>query len=182
MRYPDLLLPPYSVVAPLEGKGNWAVDRYYKQPYAYFYQQKLKMVVRALGGKHYNNILDYGAGQGIFTPELQRHATHVVSVDNHYQLRIMSKFDVIVCASVLEFVPDVDKLLDKFLGIMSPNSSIIVASPQDNLLTRAYFKLIGDKMVRHSHYEIAARLFKKFNVVYEDSWMGLYFCIKAVKK
>ena len=174
----SLRLPHYTTLEHLEGKGNYAVKRYYQFPFSWFYKKKLKMIVELLGDKKYYNILDYGCGSGIFLTELQRHAQRVVGYDVGDPFNPAWKFDVIVLGSVLEFT-NVQYVLNQVKSILKPGGLIVGASPMTTALSQAYFKLIGDTNYRHKHLHIQRVLMENFPQVKFKEWMGLYFSFRA---
>lgn len=178
-----LALPPLNTVKYFEGKGNYAVMKYYRFPFSFFYRHKLKMVVKMMErGKIYRNILDFGAGEPqIFNKELRRHAMHVHCADTKEDINVTTKYDLIVCASVLEFVW-LKTTLPVLKIVLKPHGTMIVASPMSTWFTHLYFKVIKDRAERHSHQEILSELTKYFNVVDFKSWLGLYFCCKVAPK
>lgn len=176
-----LLLPPYSSVSRFEGKGNYAVDKYYKLPYSVFYRHKLKMVVNLMEDKMYKNCLDYGSGPGIFTPELRKHAYSVLSHDAHGAVDMRWNFELIVCASVLEFC-HLNTTLEFLHGVCRHNGTLLVASPMQTKATQIYFNHIKDDNIRYSHADIIKAVGKKFEIEKIDYWMGLYFALRARKK
>lgn len=174
-----LALPPYESVRHFDGMGNFAVDKYYRWPFSFFYQKKLKMMVEMLGKDMRSNVLDFGCGEAkIFETELKRHFFNVSCADRVSDLNPLGRYETITCASVLEFVwlPTTIKRLKRLL---KPNGFMVVASPLKNRLTDFYFKLIGDKESRHSHKEIMGYIMRDFRVVEYKEWFGLYFCLKA---
>lgn len=177
-----ITLPPYSLVKKFEGKGNWAIKKYYQFPFNIFYKKKFKMIVDMLTpGKVYRNILDFGGGPAeIFKKELGKHAMSVTS----YDLPMIDprwKFDVIVCASVLEFLP-LSHVLPQLKKAIAPKGFMIVASPMETWLTRLYFKIIGDPHIRRSEVSMLRQLEDYFEIKEYKSWFGLYFACKAVPK
>lgn len=179
----SLSLPSYSKVKDYEGQGNYAVSRYYKFPFSFFYRQKLKMIVRLLDeGKIYRNILDFGAGKAeIFREELSKHALQVKCTELQDVIDPRWKFDVIVCASVLEFTNLVVSLR-VLKSLIAPNGMLVAASPMNTWLSHLYFKLIGDKNKRHSHKEILNEAAKHYFITSYKEWFGLYFVFKGYPK
>ena len=177
-----LTLPPYSKVKSLDGTGNFAVKKYYLWPFSFIYRKKLKLITQLLERQNYYNILDFGCGDAnIFYPELSKYAKFVKSVDRPENIDLRCKFDVVVCASVLEFV-DLPVSVAR-LKLVTPSNGIIVgASVMDTWLTRLYFKLIGDKRKRHTQKEIMAEINKRFFVVKYEEWFGIYFSFKGYPK
>lgn len=184
----DSLLNPiklaeYDSVNRYDGKGNFAVNKYYHYPYRPFYRKKLYMIRSLLDkGRIYKNILDFGAGPGIFTPELKRHAISVVSVNEEDFIDKRSKFECVVAGSSLEFVDDLVDSIKMLHEITYSRSQLIVASPTDGYLSRLYFKSIGDKLVRNSPSSIMAIVDRWFKIDEYHEWMGLYFSFKAYRR
>ena len=177
----SLTLPELKGVAHLESKGNYAIKRYYQWPFSFFYQHKLKMVLDLMDKPYYHNILDFGAGPGIFNETLKRKATHVVEYDIDKPIKEHSSFELIICASVLEFIQFLDgqcKILNKKL---TNGGKIIVASPMNTLATRTYFNLIGDKHKRNSHETILSTLSQNFFLEEYHTWLGIYFSARLRK-
>ena len=172
-----LTLPNYEVIKEYEGKGNHAVSKYYKFPFAYFYQKKLKLILREMRVR-YKNIMDFGAGPGIFVPELKKRSSSVLAYEPEQLIDPRWKFDLIVCASVLEFC-ELPHTLLVIRSMMTKDSEMIVSSPMDSWITRLYFWLIGDKTLRHSHTLIHNHIDRYFHVETYKKWFGIYFVIRA---
>ena len=170
--------PPLESLKHLEGKGNFAVSKYYKWPFKPFYRHKFKMIIDMMKDEHYNRVLDFGAGSAIFRPELLSHSNFVTCVDKSSPINPLWKFDAIVCASVLEFchLPFTVDMLSK---IMVLKGALYIASPMDTNLSRWYFKLIKDTNHRHSHKLIKQSIKKHFFIEDYKEWHGLYFSMKA---
>ncbi len=175
-----LTLPKYSSISHEEGKGNWAVKKYYQFPHRFFYRHKLRMITDMMD-KRYHNILDYGSGPGVFTPELKKHAHFVTSYDLNSTFDPRWKFEAVVCASVLEFLPLMETL-KQINQILKPGGSLFIASPMETKWTNKYFNSIGDKNQRHCHREIKYLVNKVFKLETYKEWLGLYFAIKATKR
>lgn len=174
-----LVLPSYDTVKDEEGKGNWAVNKYYKWPYSFFYRKKLNLILGLIGNDYYHNILDFGAGPGIFRPALKKKALFVVSCNTVDEINDRWKFDAVVCASVLEFC-DLEQVLPILKNCLKVSrGKLYVASPLKNRLTNLYFKLINDNTKRNSHTEIKDAISKHFKIYAYRTWMNLYFALKA---
>lgn len=162
-----------------EGKGNYAINKYYKFPYRFFYRKKLKMIVNLLPkGKVFYNILDFGSGPGIFTDQLKQHSIHVNQFESNDVLDPRWHYDAIVCASVLEFC-SLNLTISILYNILNPGGKLFVASPMNTALASLYFKSIGDKQGRNSHKSIISAVSKRFRIEKYDTWMNLYFALRA---
>ena len=177
-----LRFPDYRTLKWFEGKGNWAIKKYYQFPHRFFYRHKLRMIIDLMPkGKIYRNILDFGSGPGIFLEELTRHALFVKEFDKGEAIDPRWRYEAIVCASVLEFC-NLDFNLPMLSQILYPKGDFLVASPLSNRLTKGYLKLAGDTHTRNTHQDILSKVSKYFKIVEYREWLGLYFSIKAVKK
>lgn len=175
-----LKFPKYSSVAHLEGHGNYAVEKYYKWPYRYFYRHKIRMIERMLRGRSYRNIIDFGCGPGLFTDQWHEYSEDVILVDKESSLDKLS-VDLIICASVMEFVP-LDETFNRLAMTLETGGDIIVASPMQNSLSRFYFNKIKDKIPRNSHQSIFSEMSSYFNIRHYTTWLGLYFCAMGKKR
>ncbi len=177
-----LELPPLLEIAHLEGKGNYAVKKYYAFPFSLFYRHKLKMILKYLNGKRYGAILDFGGGEPqIFNKTLRKYSSVVHCADRKEEINTAMKYDVIVCASVLEFVW-LSTTVPVLKAILKPSGMILIASPMRSKLSNFYFNLIKDKGSRSSHEQIMGVIRRYFKVVSYNEWFGLYFSCKAVHK
>jgi len=175
-----LKFPPYSKVARFEGLGNWAIDKYYKWPLRYFYRHKIRMIERMLRGKHYENIMDFGGGPGLFESQWKEFGKHVYNINEHISYP-SNKMDLIICASVMEFV-DLRETFSKLASCLERNGDIVVASPMAGELSALYFDHIRDINERHSHQTIISEMSKHFNIRQYRTWLGLYFCAIGKKR
>ena len=171
-----LTFPTYSSVKEYEAQGNWAVKKYYLPPWRFFYRHKIRMIERALRGRHFDTMMDFGAGPGIMTLEWQKYAGHVYSIDRDNEL--YPKVDMTICSSVMEFVP----LKKTFEKLSSLTKEIIIASPMDTAASRLYFNSINDRIARNSHQDILKEMAGYFTINYFRSWHGLYFCARGRKR
>ena len=174
-------LPEQYTLMEFEGKGPWAIGKYYQFPWNLVYLYKLRMIVRLMDKKVARTLLDLGSGPGIFKPELQRRALRTTHVNHIAEVDPRAKFDVIVCASYLEFVK-LSYVLPRLDEMLAPGGQLVIASPMKSWVTRAYYHLLGDTTKRHSHEEILSMVSKHFRVEKYTTWLGIYFAIKARKR
>ena len=76
-----LLLPDINLL-----KKTGAVDYYYwnyKFPIKYIQLYRFKRIVKLLGEKKYNTLLEAGTGSGVFIPELAKHCNTIYACDIH---------------------------------------------------------------------------------------------------
>lgn len=176
-------LPPRKSLIEYEGKGNYAISKYYDLPYRPFYRKKLYMVRSLLDrGRIYKNILDFGSGPGIFTHELKKHACSVTSVNETDTIDPRSRFECIIAASTFEFIDDLNETMRKLHSISYPRGQLIVASPMQSFLSEAYFVAIGDNLTRNSPESIQRIVSRWFKIDQYKEWMGLYFAFKGYRR
>lgn len=173
--YP-LTFPKYSSVRKLEGNGNYAIRKYYVYPWRYFYRHKVRMIERMLRDSRFNSIMDFGAGPELMTPQWKKYAHEVYCIDKHHTQ--WPKVNMTICASVMEFVP----LKETFEKLSQHTNEIIVASPMQTSRSDFYFKFINDKNKRHSQKEILDEMNRCFSIYSYATWMGLYFCVRGIRK
>lgn len=114
-------------------------------------------------------ILDIGVGSGILLPSLARNGSEVHGIDyrkdfvdkaNDYCKKIGIKaslkaadasklpykdnfFDAVICLSVMEHVPDLDRALLEARRVLKPNGIFVVGVPIERFLVNTLFKLFG---------------------------------------
>ena len=136
------------------------------------------MITNLLGDDLYIHLLDYGCGPQILKNELKKHALYYKGYDIGDTFDPRWRFDVVVLSSVLEFV-NLEHTLHQVKGILRKGGFIVVASPMDSWLSRTYLKSIGDLQVRNSHERIISNVSKVFKIEKLDTWLGLYFALRA---
>jgi len=164
-----------------EGQGNWAISKYYKLPFSFFYRKKLKMILASFPkDKVYQNILDFGCGPGIFWPALKKKALFVKGYEPGDIIDPRWRFEAIVCSSVLEFT-NLDQSLTLIYNLLKDKGHLYIGSPMKTPLSNLYFKLIGDKNYRTSHKKIITSVRKLFTIEEYTEWMNLYFVLRVSK-
>jgi len=118
-------------------------------------------------------VLDFGTGSGILLPYLSNNFQKVVGMDLHtdiakaicekYNLKNVElkkikekenlpkdkKFDLIICADVLEHVNDVDYTLNEFVKILDKGGHLIVSGPTESIIYKIGRYLAGFKNEYH---------------------------------
>lgn len=175
INYP-LSFPSYTSVKEYEGKGNYAVSKYYQYPWRWLYRHKIRMIERAIRGEYFNSIMDFGSGPGIMTNQWKKQAHEIYSVDKR-NIQIPN-VHLTICSSVMEFVP----LEHTFETLSQHTHEIVVASPMKTSLSDYYFRIIEDHNQRHSHQDILKNMVRYFSINYYRSWCGLYFCARGIRR
>jgi len=182
MLYRTLNLPDPKLVSRYEKTGNHAVSKYYKFPFSFFYQKKLKLILSMMDA-HYDNIMDFGAGPArIFSPELRKRCNRLVSWDIGDTFNPHWRFNAIVCASVIEFTKQPYDTISLLMRMLKPGGHLIIGSPMETPITQAYFKLIKDTHRRWPHWQIKAAVDSSriFEAEEYKEWMGIYFAMRVV--
>lgn len=156
------------------------------------------MVIRLLGGRKANSILEIGYGSGLFLPELSKWCDNLTGIDRHDRaaevnnmlneervkarlikqditadMTIRERFDIVVAVSVLEHLTDLDTVFRNIRDLMHKDSELIVGFPTENAITRTLFRLLGyDPRRLHptTHSEILSKLGQHFVVKEIKSW------------
>jgi len=195
----------------------YTLKRYFHPWQKFFYLHRLK-IARRLLNKKYPRLLDIGFGSGIFIPELNEITEDYHGVDIHSEVRLVEEilnskkikanlkkadiyslpypnesFDAIICLSVLEFIPNLERAFSEVQRVAKPEADIIVGAPVVNFLTNfIYDRIIKYKNHRQAHQsnhqEIIKALEEKLKIekiVTFPSFLPLnysfFFVLKAKK-
>ncbi|MEO8416365.1 MAG: class I SAM-dependent methyltransferase [Ginsengibacter sp.] len=133
-------------------------DWNYKFPIKYIQKYRFERIVKLLGNEKYHSLLEVGTGSGIFLPELSKHCEHLYACDIHtefdnidvlckkyrikdYQLSTQSiektnfpdeSYDAIIAVSVLEFVPDIQRVITEIRRILKREGVFITICPMES--------------------------------------------------
>ena len=133
-------------------------DWNYKFPIKYIQKYRFRRILKLLGNKKYDSLLEAGTGSGIFLPELSKHCDHLFACDIHhdfenienlcenykiknYELSMQSidhtdfkdqSFDAIVAVSVLEFVPNIQEAITEIKRILKKGGVFITLCPMES--------------------------------------------------
>ncbi len=154
----QLTIPPKSLLTKTGDVDYF--DWNYKFPIKFVMRYRFKRIVQLLGNNKYPVLLEAGTGSGIFIPELAKHCDTIYACDIHSKfdnIRLMCRqlgikkyqvsqqsidntnypdehFDVVVAASVLEFVPDIPKALAEIKRILKKDGLFITICPMESKL------------------------------------------------
>ena len=74
----------------------------YAFPIKYIQKLRFKGIIRLMGNRSYDRILEVGTGSGIFLPELARHCNKLYAIDIH-QIRNLYRFASVSPAITMAF-------------------------------------------------------------------------------
>lgn len=170
---------------------NWN----YEFPIKYIQLYRFKTILKLLGSKVYENLLEAGTGSGIFLPELSSHCKNLYACDihphmdnlqhllSHYKISNYDikqqdiqkttypndHFDAIVAVSMLEFVDNIQEALDEIRRILKPDGIFVTICPMENKLldffVTYYSKRPAEDQFRDSRKHVAKSLEENFRVV-----------------
>lgn len=140
---------------------------YYIPVFGIFFRQKLRDLVKLMGSRKCEKLLEVGYGSGVFLVELARHCSVLEGIDIHehqelarkmleledvranlYQGDVKSipfesdRYDAIVCSSVLEHLEDIDEPLSEMKRILKTGGHIYFGIPCKNYPVAFIFKLM----------------------------------------
>jgi len=174
------------------------VDYYdwnYKFPIKYIEQYRFKRIIKLLGSKRYENLLEAGTGSGVFLPELSRHCENLFACDIHdyfdkirnmldfykienYNLSYQNiekttfpsnYFDAIVAVSLLEFVGDLKSALQEIKRVLKSDGVFITICPMDSALLDSVLRFYSRRKPREefgeSRSHVSKELEKEFSVI-----------------
>ena len=127
-------------------------------PWSLIRKNESKIILNFLGNVRKKNILDVGSGSGYYSRLLaKKKAKKVYALDSSIAMlnninekniikinqsaesfNIQKKFDIIVCAGLLEFVNSSEKVLKNIKKYSKKNCKLVILCPQNNLLARLY--------------------------------------------
>lgn len=133
-------------------------DWNYKFPIKYIQLYRFKKIIKLLGNKKFETLLEAGTGSGIFLPELSKHCEQLYACDIHHDFDNIARlceeykikkynlstqsidntffpdefFDAIVAVSVLEFVPDIQKAINEIKRILKKDGVFITICPMES--------------------------------------------------
>jgi SAM-dependent methyltransferase len=157
-------------------------------------RSRFRLVVRELGTRRYEHLLEVGYGSGVFAPELARHCDHLSGVDVHgfpaEVQRVLAEngvqadlrqagveelpfpneaFDAVVVISTLEFVDDLDAACAELRRVLAPRGRLVVVTPgYSKVLDTGLRLLTGERAEDTFHgrrQKVIPTLLRHFDVV-----------------
>ena len=156
---------------------------------------RFKRILKLMGDKKYDSILEAGTGSGIFIPELSKHCNklqacdihsnfaHIHEMCNHYGIKNYNlstqsieqtnfpdkSFDLVVAVSVLEFVPDQQKAMTEIKRILKDGGEFITICPMESKILDWFLSLYTSKAPKeefgNARQKVTDLLEKNFTVV-----------------
>lgn len=187
---------------------NWA----YKFPIKYIIQYRFKKIVQLLGKRKYPVLLEAGTGSGIFLPELSKHCERLYACDIHhgfdnvalicetygikdYNLSTQSidhtnfaneSFDAVVAASMLEFVPDIQKALSEIERILKKDGVFITICPMESIILDFFLSLYAKKPPKaefgDARHKVLKLLEQNFIIIQKGYMIGKFFPVYTYYK
>lgn len=162
-----LQLPARNALPPVD--PNAEPTRYYYWPMVgWFYRERLRMVLDALGGRQYPRLLEVACGSGIFLPSLRDCCGELHALDRHPFLEQVrtglaglgvgaelrqgdalampydaETFDAVVSVSMLEHLPEPGAAIAEMLRVLKPGGVLAIGFPCRNPGMDAFFRLLG---------------------------------------
>ena len=167
MSGPVLRLPRRGQIQPVDPAAE--PTRYYYWPLVgWFYRERLRMMLRALGNTHRPCLLEVAYGSGIFLPSLAPLCDELTGVDLHEHQELVRKnlaatmvtaqldtgdaralpypddaFDAVVSASMLEHLVDPRAVIGEMLRVLRPGGRLVMGFPGQNPAMNAFFRMLG---------------------------------------
>lgn len=172
---PLTLLPRQALLK--TGEVDYA-DWNYRTLLSWIQRQRFHLVLRLIGQRRFDRLLEVGYGSGIFMPELSRHCTELCGIDKHamheavaqrlaaynvnarlYQASAVRTpfqdqwFDAIVAVSSLEYVEDLEAACAEFARLLRVGGVLIVITPGHSPLLDFGLKLLTGESARKNYAE-----------------------------
>lgn len=162
-----LILPKPGDIRPVDPSAE--PTRYYYWPVVgWFYRERLRMMLRALGDAEYPNLLEVAYGSGVFLPSLAQCCRRLVGVDLHAHQDMVratlakagveaqldtgdakelpyddASFEAVVSASMLEHLRDPGEVIGEMWRVLRPGGRMVLGFPGQNPAMNAFFRLLG---------------------------------------
>jgi ubiquinone/menaquinone biosynthesis C-methylase UbiE len=191
MKKPKLIIPPRRLMT----QTNWGdpVMYHYYPIASIVYRQRLKNTYKLLEPYQFENLVEIGYGSGVLLPTLSKISKKVTAIDIHKEIDAVRRmldwyqignielvsgdimampfpnqsFDACVIVSTLEDIHESARAVDEIARIVKPGGLIVVSFPVKNIITDAFFKLVGEDpedIHPSDHTYILDFLKKKFTV------------------
>lgn len=198
-----------KLIAADPGQRDYSTTKYYTSLFKFLYLKRIKLGLKLLGDKQYDQMLDLGFGGGIIAPELSKHCQKYFGVDVHQNIALVKEilnddglrnidlrfakddlpfadnsFDCIWCMSVLEFVPNPEKSISEIKRVASSDATIILGFPIENQLTNLAYRLIGfkvDEAHKNNHHQLLSLIKQQFKVEQTKTIPGMFMVLSLIK-
>ncbi len=174
----------------------------YQFPIKYIQRFRFQAILKMLGRKPVDSILEVGTGSGIFLPELSRHCRELHACDVHNNMSAVEQmcrltgtkatlrtcplentgypdaaFDIVIAVSVLEFVEDLDQSLREVQRILKPGGNFLTICPHKNeaidYVLSFYSRKKPDEEFGDARSKVCPTLEKNFNVIEKRVFPGI---------
>lgn len=174
----------------------------YQFPIKYIQRFRFQAILKMLGRKPVDSILEVGTGSGIFLPELSRHCRELHACDVHNNMAAVEQmcrltgtkatlrtcplentgypdaaFDIVIAVSVLEFVEDLDQSLREVQRILKPGGNFLTICPHKNeaidYVLSFYSRKKPDEEFGDARSKVCPTLEKNFNVIEKRVFPGV---------
>lgn len=191
MKKIKLIIPPKKIVT----QTNWGdpVMYHYYPITGTVYRRRLRNTLKLMQPHRFKRLLEIGYGSGIFLPTLSKMAQEVTALDIHKETAAVKRmldwyqvsnvnlvsadvmhmpfpdhtFDGCVIVSTLEDIPESGRAVSEIQRVVTRGGHIFVSFPVKNIITDAFFKLVGedpDDIHPSDHRYILDFLKKNFEV------------------
>jgi len=155
-------------------------------PWSFIRKIESKEILKLAGNLKNKEVLDFGSGSGFYSKILKKKSpkkifaldaskemlkkikdkTIIKINQNAENFKINKKFDVIICAGLLEFVKSPNKILRKLKTSSKKNCKLIILCPSENIFAKIY-------RLNHSKNGLQINLFNSIkigNILNKSGW------------
>jgi SAM-dependent methyltransferase len=122
-------------------------------------RRRFKLILKLLGNRKFDSLLEIGYGSGIIMPELAKHTRRLTGIDIHPHNREVAdllasrgthadlhsasmtnipfpgaSFDCVVAVSAMEFVDDIDGACKEIRRVLKPGGEFLLVTPGKSAL------------------------------------------------
>ncbi len=151
-------------------------DWNYRFILGYIQRQRFKLILKLIGDRKFENILEIGYGSGVFIPQIAEFAKNIYGIDIHNQnnsiMELLGKynikpklfsgsveempfeddsFDCIISISALEFVDNLDAACLEIKRVLKKNGYLHVVTPGYSKILDLGVKILTGKNARDDY-------------------------------
>ena len=185
-------LPPEGIFK--KTNDSDPLDFYYKPFVGNLYRQRIQNGLDLLDQSQYQSILEFGYGNGLLLPTLNKLSENVAGIDIYTDVEGIYKslslvdakatlykedlckadfsdgaFDLIVSYSVFEHIKFYDTILAELHRLLKPGGHLLIGMPRVDKFMKVFFSSIGfneiEKYHVTNHKEILVAASKKYHLV-----------------
>jgi ubiquinone/menaquinone biosynthesis C-methylase UbiE len=146
-------------------------------------RSRFRLLLRLVGDRTFERLLEIGYGSGVFLPELARRTRDLTAIDIHQATERVGEslsklgvqaslhtasaeqmpfsdgsFDGVVAVSSFEFISDFDRACREIVRVMRPGGSFFVITPGESPILDLGLKVLTGESAKHDYEDRRRRV------------------------